>query len=337
MSIETDAGARVRAAQRRAPQHVLGPQVRRVRELPLHLERAVRPQDALADAAVRGRCRSLERRDLGRAHAATPARGPARRAGRSARAGRARSPARSPCAARRPRRRRVPRRPACARAGRRRTRAPRPGRRCPACQTSSTRQSAMSASLPTSSDPISSSRPRQRAPWIVPSASASRARQRLRRRRAAARRAAPGAARPPARPPRSRRRRRRRARPRAPARSRSTTGAMPAPSRAFELGQCATPVPVAPKRAISAASRWTQCASQTSSPSQPSRRGTRPAAAEALLAELLLVERLGQVRVQPHAARRASAADSVIRSSVTENGEQGARAIRIIAPGEGSW
>ena len=101
-------------------------------------------------------------------------------------------------------------------------------------------------------------------------ARAPRAPSAPRGRRAAARRAAPGAARRPARPtsfdaapstPRPTG---------APARSRSRTGAMPAPSRALELGQCATPVPVSPKRATSASSRWTQCASHTSSPSQPS-------------------------------------------------------------------
>ncbi len=68
-----DAGVRVRAAQRRAPQHPLGPQVRRVGELALHLERAVGPADALADAA---RDRVGRRPGLGpggeRAHAARP-------------------------------------------------------------------------------------------------------------------------------------------------------------------------------------------------------------------------------------------------------------------------
>ena len=44
---------------------------------------------------------------------------------------------------------------------------------------------------------------------------------------------------------------------------------MPAPSRPFDVGQCATPVPVAPIRSHSPPSRCTQCASQTSSPSQP--------------------------------------------------------------------
>ena len=57
-----------------------------------------------------------------------------------------------------------------------------------------------------------------------------------------------------------------------PACSMRRTGAIPEPSRKFELGQCATPVRVWPKSAISSSLRCTQCASQTSGPSQPSRR-----------------------------------------------------------------
>ena len=117
------------------------------------------------------------------------------------------------------------------------------GSSMPAWPSPSSRHSARSASLPASSEPSSSSRPRHRAPPMVPSASDSRAvsaagpprsRATYQRRRAVRR---PGA-RPPA-----RRRRRRRARPATPASSRSRTGAMPAPSRALEVGQCATPVP----------------------------------------------------------------------------------------------
>ena len=59
--------------------------------------------------------------------------------------------------------------------------------------------------------------------------------------------------------------------------------------------------------------------------------------AEALEAELLLVLRLGEVRVQPHARRRASSAVSAISSPVTEKGEQGASAMRVMASGAGSW
>ena len=46
--------------------------------------------------------------------------------------------------------------------------------------------------------------------------------------------------------------------------------AMPAPSRALDVGQCATPVPVAASFSMAASSKWMPCASQTSSPSQPS-------------------------------------------------------------------
>lgn len=45
---------------------------------------------------------------------------------------------------------------------------------------------------------------------------------------------------------------------------------MPEASRMFEPGQWATPVPVFAKAAIPAASSFTQCACQTSGPSQPS-------------------------------------------------------------------
>ena len=54
-----------------------------------------------------------------------------------------------------------------------------------------------------------------------------------------------------------------------PARSMSRTGAMPDASRAFEDGQCATPVPVAAYLSIAVSSRCTQCAIQTSLPSHP--------------------------------------------------------------------
>ena len=57
---------------------------------------------------------------------------------------------------------------------------------------------------------------------------------------------------------------------RTPASSRFRTGATPAPSRRFEVGQCATPVPDSANRAMSPSSRWTQCAHQTSPSSQPS-------------------------------------------------------------------
>ncbi len=55
-----------------------------------------------------------------------------------------------------------------------------------------------------------------------------------------------------------------------PASRRSRTRAIPAPSRALEDGQCATPVPVAAIEAMAASSRWIPWPNQTSGPSQPS-------------------------------------------------------------------
>ncbi len=49
-----DPRVRVRAAQRRPPQHVLGPQIRGVGELSAHLDRTVRAQRGFADAAADG-------------------------------------------------------------------------------------------------------------------------------------------------------------------------------------------------------------------------------------------------------------------------------------------
>ena len=86
---------------------------------------------------------------------------------------------------------------------------------------------------------------------------------------------------------------------RIPASSMSRTGATPAPSRRFEVGQWATPVPVDANWAMSASERWTQWAHQTSSASQPSRSrySTGPAAVE-LDAVRLLLERLREVGVE---------------------------------------
>ena len=53
--------------------------------------------------------------------------------------------------------------------------------------------------------------------------------------------------------------------------SMARTGATPAPSRRFEVGQCATPTPASPKVATSSSERWTQCAHHTSSAIQPTR------------------------------------------------------------------
>ena len=156
------------------------------------------------------------------------------------------------------------------RARRRRARARRPGRRC---RRGRGRRAATARRRRACRARASRARRRGRG-----SARRGRAeRERLaggQRRRAAAqrgRRAAPGAARPPARPPRWTPRRRRRGRPARRRRAAPATGAMPAPSRAFErravrdagAGRAEAARP-------RASSRWTQCASQTSSPSQPS-------------------------------------------------------------------
>ena len=76
---------------------------------------------------------------------------------------------------------------------------------------------------------------------------------------------------------------------------------MPEASRMLELGQCATPVPAAPRRAISASSKWMPCPNQV--------RDGQPADAvqvvdraqpEHLPAEVLLVDGLGEMGVQPY-------------------------------------
>ncbi len=49
----------------------------------------------------------------------------------------------------------------------------------------------------------------------------------------------------------------------------SATGAIPEPSRAFDVGQWATEVPVAANLAMSAGEGQTECANHTSGPNQP--------------------------------------------------------------------
>ena len=60
-------------------------------------------------------------------------------------------------------------------------------------------------------------------------------------------------------------------------------------------------------------------------------------AAELLPAELLLVQRLAQVGVHPHALAPGQFRGLPSRSPVTENGEQGATPIRSIESNDGSW
>ena len=257
-------------------------------------------------------------------------------AGATGRAGRAPPRPRRRCAARRRRRRRGRRPAACRTSGRGPSTSAATGSAIPAWSTSSSRQSAMSASLPGSSEPISASRPRQRAPWIVPSSSASRtssargpwasrAREQRLAQLAAELAGLVGGGAVDAEPDR-----------RAGWPTSAGTGAMPAPSRALELGQCATPVPVSPKRRTSRSSRCTQWASQTSSPSQPSRSrystGRQPNSSRQKRSSSS-VSAMCVCRRTPRA--RASSADSRISSCVTLNGEHGASAIRTIASGDG--
>ena len=153
-----DPRPRVRAAQRRAPQHVLGPHVRRVGELALDLRDPVRAADALADAVA-------DRRD--RAHGRPPRRGP-----RSSRAARARSLEQvardllasavrsSPSATTTSR----PPTSSGPRAGVRRARARRPGRRSRRGRRRRAATARRRRACPARASPSSSSRPRQRAP-----------------------------------------------------------------------------------------------------------------------------------------------------------------------------
>ena len=156
-----------------------------------------------------------------------------------------------------------------------RGRARRRDRRRPRTRAQSVRQTAKSAHLPGSSEPRSS-RPSTSAPPRVPSRSASRAviasgppraardEQRLLdlvekvaalvRRRAVD--AEPDAA---------------------PASSISATGAMPAPRRMFEVGQCATPVPAAPMRPTSSSGGGRSGRTTRRPRASRAARGTRPA------------------------------------------------------------
>ena len=172
----------------------------------------------------------------------------------------------------------------------------------PACGSVSRRHSAMSASLPGSSEPISASRPSTRAPPSVASSSASRtviacgppvgAGEQHRVADLADQRARLVGG----------RRRRRRARPARPRRSSARVRQIPAPSLALEDGQCATPVPVAASRRDGPSSRCTRVR-EPDVGAEPAERVQvlHRRAAEVLAAVLVLVGGLGQVRVQPDA------------------------------------
>ena len=90
----------------------------------------------------------------------------------------------------------------------------------------------------------------------------------------------------------------------APARTSGTTGAIPAPSRALEDGQCATPVPrLAEARDLALGQvHAVREPDVVAEPAELLEVLDRPHA-EQLQAERLLLDGLGHVRVQPHAAR----------------------------------
>ena len=114
--------------------------------------------------------------------------------------------------------------------------------------------------------------------------------------------ARPAGPRPAASWPRWRPRRPRRARPATPASSRSCDRQMPAPSRAFEDGQCATPVPVPASLAMRSVIE-VDGVGEPDVVAEPAQRVQvlHRRAAEALGAVVVLVGGLGQVGVQPHA------------------------------------
>ncbi len=204
------------------------------------------------------------------------------------------------------------------------------------CRASSIRHSARSASLPGSMEPISSARPRQRAPPMVAACSACRAVSAAGPRRARANssaawtsgpswpvslEAAPSTPRPTG----------------APAARSSGTGAIPAPSRALDVGQCATPVPVSPRRSIARSSRCTQCASQTSAPVQPRESRNSVGVTPNFPAQNCSSSTVSEPWVCSRTPRRrASSAAPRSSSPVTVNGEHGATLTRTIASGAGS-
>ena len=238
----------------------------------------------------------------------------------------ARRSARRPCAARRRSTTTRPPTSSVSTSGRGPSTSAATGSAIPAWSTSSSRHSAMSASLPGSSEPISASRPRQRAPWIVPSSSASRAvsargprpasrasEQRLAQLAAElARLVGGGAVDARARPARRRRR--------APGRARC-------PRRAARWSSGS-----ARRRCASRRSAATSCSFEVDAVGEPDVVAEPPEllevldgpAAEQLEAEALLVLGLGHVGVQPHAAR-SRASVGRLAHQLLRDAERGAR------------
>ena len=123
-----------------------------------------------------------------------------------------------------------------------------------------------------------------------------------------------------------------------PAACRSRVRQMPAPSRALDEGQWATPVPESASARIAGSSRWMPCASHTSGPSQPREStystGEQPNRSRQKASSSVVSARWVCSRTP---LSRASAADCSSSSPVTENGEQGATPRRSIESGDGSW
>ena len=107
----------------------------------------------------------------------------------------------------------------------------------------------------------------------------------------------------------------------------------------FEHGQCATPVPVRAKSAMPGSSSFTQCACQTSWPTQPrSSAYSRRRHAELLAAVGDVVVVLGQVRVQRHAVaarQRRRLAHQVARDRERRAGRDARCAASRARPGRG--
>jgi len=103
----------------------------------------------------------------------------------------------------------------------------------------------------------------------------------------------------------------------------AASGAMPEPSRMFEVGQWATPVRAllaAPSLRAACGLRGEPHVGSAPASDSAKRDRTRPVAFET---STFFVERFAQVGVQVHAMARASSAVARIKSGVTENGEHG--------------
>ena len=116
---------------------------------------------------------------------------------------------------------------------------------------------------------------------------------------------------------------------------------MPDASRMLEQGQWATPVPLRAKPAMPAASSLTQCAHQTSGPSQSTdsrySAGVQPNCERVWATSSSFSARWVWSETPCAAPKlRASRADSRISSRLAVNGEHGARTIRRIENRPGS-